>query len=219
MALSAQFRLARLLGLLAACALSACALAACGHVPVSTLWALRNLDAGTLKPALLRAAIRVPETLEPQPGGVTLEIGSWRDGEETKHKVKFVLRETTSPADVEPLAGERRPGTRIYAFRVDPADIPRIEAIQAKSREEKAAAPGKTHGTLGVGAEACRRGDLPDGPVRMTTFIRTGAERDYLTLLENLDLRTAGAKDKSLDEILPPCGKFAIRAEASEPRQ
>ena len=57
-------------------------------MPVSTMWALRNFDASTADPASLRAAIRIPESLEPRPGGVTLEVGWWRDGDEAKHDAK-----------------------------------------------------------------------------------------------------------------------------------
>ena len=67
---------------LSSLALAAAMLAACSHVPVSTMWALRNFDAASVDPAVLRAAVRLPETFEPQKGGVTLKIGWWRDGEE-----------------------------------------------------------------------------------------------------------------------------------------
>ena len=72
----------------------ALALSGCGHMPVSTMWALRGFDAATADPASLRAAIRIPESLEPRPGGVTLEVGWWRDGDEAnKRDAKFVLQE------------------------------------------------------------------------------------------------------------------------------
>ena len=200
--------------------LAAATLAACGHLPVSTMWALRNFDAGNVEPALLRAAIRIPDSLEPQPGGVKLEAGWWRDGrEDDKHTAKFVLQETTAPADVAPLAGERRPGTRLIVFRVNPADIPKIHALQAEARAEKLKSPGKTQGTLGIGADACRRGDLPDGPLLMTTFLRTDATRGYLTLLKDVDLRSAVTAEKSIDELAPTCEKFANRAETAKAGQ
>lgn len=185
-------------------------LAACGHVPVSTMWALRNLDATTLDPALLRAAVRLPDAIEPQPGGVRLEIGWWREGEEDKKRVvKFVLQETSSPADVEPLAFERKAGTRLWVYRADPADIPRIRALQAEAQDEKAKAPGKTHGSLGVSADACHRGEFADGPILMTTFLRVDLQRGYLPVVKDLDLRTGDTRVKSLDELVPPCAKFA----------
>ena len=181
------------------------ALAGCGHMPVSTMWALRSFDATTVDPAQLRAAIRIPDTLEPQPGGVTLNIGWRRDGGEP-HEAKFILKETTEAADLAPLAGEKRPGTRIHAFRVDSADIPKIKALQAQAIEEKARGGGKSHGSFGVGAEACRRGELADGPVLMTTFLRTQAGDPYLTVLKNVDLRTLVTKEKNFDALVPMCG-------------
>lgn len=189
------------------------ALAACSHMPVSTMWALRNLDAQSLEPALLRAAIRIPDRLQLQPGGVKLEVGWRREGREGENKLSFVLRETTAPADTASLAPERKPGARIYAYRVDPADIPRIRTLQAEAREEKQKNPGRTHGTLGISADACRTGDLPDGPLLMTTFLRTDAERGYLVLLKDIDLRSAVTRDKSIDQLVPPCEKLSNRAE------
>ncbi len=51
----------------------------------------------------------------------------------------FALKETTAPEDVAPLAGEKKAGTRIYAFRVDPADYAAIRAAaEGVSRREGA---------------------------------------------------------------------------------
>ncbi|MCX7898658.1 MAG: hypothetical protein N2444_00960 [Methylocystis sp.] len=195
---------------LVAAALAA-SLAACSHAPVSTMWALRNFDAATLDPTTLRAAVRLPDSFEPRRGGVTLTVGWWRDGEE-KHEAKFVLKETMASDDVAPLASERKAGTRLFVYRVDPADYASIRARQKEFLEEKAR-HGKTHGAFGVGAEACRRGELPEGPILTTSFLRTQAAGPYLTLLENVDLREAVTKEKPLEELLPPCGKFDARAE------
>jgi len=202
------------------CRLSALALAAalsaCSHVPVSTLWALRNFDAASVDPAALRAAVRLPESFEPQRGGVTLKIGWWRNGEENaKREMTFALKETTSPEDVAPLAGEKKAGTHIYAYRVDPADFAAIRARQKEFLEEKVRNPGKTHGSFGVGAEACRRGDFPEGPLLTTTYLRTQPTGAYLTVLKNLDMREAATTEKPLDKLVPPCEKIANRAESA----
>ncbi|MBG0812460.1 hypothetical protein IY145_24325 [Methylosinus sp. H3A] len=193
-------------------------LAACGHMPVSTLWALRSFDAANVDSKTLRAAIRMPEALEPRPGGVTLTVGWWRDGEENnRHEAKFALLETTAPEDIAPLTGEKTAGTRLYAYRVDPADHARIRALQQRSLEEKARNPGATHGSFGVGADSCRRGELPDGPLLTTSYLRTRSSGDYLTLLKDVDLRTAVTTEKPLAALLPPCEKFALRATPSIP--
>ncbi len=196
----------------------ALALSGCGHLPVSTMWALRNFDASTADPASLRAAIRIPEGLEPRPGGVTLEVGWWRDGDEAnKHDAKFVLQEST--AETGSLAGERKPGTRIYAYRVNPADFTAIRAMQAEVLAEKKKAGAATHGVFGIGADACREADLASGPLYMTTFLKTGETTGFLTLLKDVDLRSLIPKDMSEDELLPPCGKFTTRVESARPNR
>jgi hypothetical protein len=197
-------------------ALLALSLAACTHMPVSTMWALRNFDAATVDPATLRAAIRLPEALEPQPRGVTLTVGWWRDGEEgAKHEARFVLQETSAPQDVAPLAEEKRAEARLFVYRVDPADYAEIRSRQQQFLEEKARNPAKTHGSFGVGAEACRRGEFPEGPLLTTSFLRTAPSGAFLTLLKNVDLRAAVTSEKPLDALVPPCEKFTGRAGSS----
>jgi hypothetical protein len=127
----------------------------------------------------------------------------------------FALKETTSPEDVAPLAGEKKAGTHIYAYRVDPADFAAIRARQKEFLEEKVRNPGKTHGSFGVGAEACRRGDFPEGPLLTTTYLRTQPTGAYLTVLKNLDMREAATTEKPLDKLVPPCEKIANRAESA----
>ncbi|MFZ3179598.1 MAG: hypothetical protein WA156_05165, partial [Methylocystis silviterrae] len=68
--------------------------------------------------------------------------------------------------------------------------------------------------SFGVGADACRRGDFPEGPLLTTTYLRTQPSGPYLTVLKNLDMREAATKEKPLDQLVPPCEKFANRAES-----
>ena len=152
--------------------------------------------------------------MEPQPGGVTLTVGWWRDGEESaKHEAKFVLKETSAPQDVAPLAEEKRAGKRLFVYRVDPADFAEIRARQKQFLEEKARSPAETHGSFGVGAEACRRGEFPRGPLLTTSYLRTKPEGSYLVLLKDVDLRAAVTDENPLDALVPPCEKLSTRAE------
>lgn len=188
-------------------------LSGCGHMPVSTMWALRNFDASTADPAMLRAAVRLPEGVEPRPGGVTFKIGWWREGEEAKKRsLEFVLRETNAPSEIASLADHQKPGARIFVYRVAPADVAGIRAVQAEILSEKQKRGANAHGTFGIGAEGCRRGDLPTGPLYATTFLKTDEERGYLTLLKDVDLRTLAAKNSGEADALPPCEKFVARA-------
>src|SRR5204863_7774301 len=50
------------------------AMAGCSHMPVTSMVKLARVDFETSDPAQLRAAIKLPRTLRPQPNGVALRI-------------------------------------------------------------------------------------------------------------------------------------------------
>lgn len=189
-------------------------LAGCGHVPLSSMWALRKLDPVTADPALMRAAVRMPASLEPRPGGVVLQIEWHRPGgPEGAHFGEFVLEETTAAADTAQLAGERKPGTAVRVFRMRPDDVSLVRAMQAESAIARRETHDLSRGSLKVKADACRRADIPPGPILTTTWLRLDAGPDYIPVLVNVDLRDeVGKTGKSIDEYAPPCGKLAIRA-------
>ncbi|MBX3527266.1 MAG: hypothetical protein KF904_13760 [Rhodoblastus sp.] len=194
---------------------SALFLAGCGHVPVSTMWALRNFDGLSVDPAFLRAAVRVPRAFQPRPGGVKV-VATWgkKGDPASERKVEIVLREASLSAEGPALAKENLPGNNLHVFRVAPNDVARLRALQAEIARAKAEKRAD-HGSLGMGADACRTGDLPDGPILMTTFLKMSDETGWLTVLKNVDLRTLASKDKPLEEITPPCGKLPQRVEAA----
>lgn len=182
-------------------------LTACGHMPLSTMVQLRNFDAATADPDVLRVAVQIPETLEPRPKGVKLNIALWRaGGEAARREHHFVLAETADAAELARLASYRRPGTRIHVYRVDAADVVRIRAIQAEAAEARRVGRAKLHGSFGVSADACRRGVLADGAVMMTTYLKTETRGEYLTLLRDVDLRGLVSESKPFDAIVPECG-------------
>ena len=198
---------------LAASLLAAFSLAGCGHVPVSTMWALRNFDSLSVDPAFLRAAVRLPRAFQPRPGGVKV-VASWgkKGDPASEKKIEIILQETSLSAEGPELAKEVRPNNYLQVYRVAPQDVPRLRALQAEIARAKAEKQAD-HGSLGVGADACRIDDLPEGPIPMTTFLKTSDEAGWLTVLKDVDLRSAVTKDKPLEEIVPPCGKLPKRVE------
>ena len=67
--MGSRFRLHPLLRVLAMLAM-----AGCSHMPVTSMVKLARVDFETSDPAQLRAAIKLPRTLRPQPNGVALRI-------------------------------------------------------------------------------------------------------------------------------------------------
>lgn len=178
-------------------ALSALSLAACSHVPAATIYELWNFDMAKADPAALRAAVRLPEHLRPEVGGVVLSVTTTAAGNgAAKHD--FVLQEASEPAELAPLANRQRLGFALYAFRLRPDDIVRIRQLQA---EQQAAKGGG--GEIGIAAKACRTADLPKGAILSSTFLRVDAARGYLTVLEDIDLRKELAEVDLVKEISP----------------
>jgi hypothetical protein len=170
----------------------------CGHVPVTTMYKLWSFDMATADPGVLRAAMRVPSVLAPQPGGVKLSFTTWRDGEKDRHVHDFVLSEVREPAELARLTKYRKRGDVISAYRLAPADVVALRQLQAENLSTK------MHGELGVSADACRTGALPGGQILSSTYLQLTAADGYLPVLEDIDLRKE-IGDQDLKQKIPPC--------------
>jgi hypothetical protein len=189
-------------------------LSACGHMPVPTMVALRHFDFATFDPADLRVAVRAPDWIDARPGGARLMASLWTTGRETDKRVEaFVLTEANAVQDAAGLAEHRASGTRIVAYRIAEADFARVRSLQSQGRNMNQQNPGRSHMKLTVDVDGCRRGDLRDGPILTTTFLKPDAASGYLTFLDRVDLRRVVREaGKDLDTELPVCGKFSARA-------
>jgi hypothetical protein len=180
------------------------ALSACGHMPVSTMVALRNFDFAVFDP-----------WIDARPGGARLTVSLWTSGRENEKRTEvFVLTEANAAHDAAALASHRVSGTRLVAYRIAEADFARVRSLQAEGRDMKQQNPGRSQMKLTIDVDGCRRGPIPDGPILTTTLLKPDSGSGYLVFLDRVDLRrvvaSAGA---NLETELPPCGKFATRAE------
>lgn len=184
---------------------TAAALAACSHVPVKTMWELRKFDPLTADPALLRAAVAAPALYAPKPGGAKMMISQERKSGGDRRAVEIVLEEV--PLATETGLGRIRPrvGSVLHAYRIPPADIPRLIELRREALARSAAEPGAFKGQFSVGVDGCRVGGtaLPD-EVRVSTWIKTGDGEGYLPLIEDFDLIAEVGRDK-LTQTSPVC--------------
>lgn len=165
------------------------------HVPLSTISKLATLDIMAVEPAVLRVAARLPENLEPQPGGVRVVLKpAGSDGDETLR-----LEQVSNPDELAPLAGFARPGSRIWVYRLTAADIQRV----AKFKAAAAARSSSRGGTIAAMVEACHRGGMGDGPLPVTTLLRTDTQ-GYFTAIDDLDLKSVISND-DLAQKVPVC--------------
>ena len=181
--------------------------AGCGHVPVSTLYHLRNFDLSTFDPSMLRVAVQLDDKIEPLPGGTLMRIAAWRkDQPEGKQEHDFVLLPIVEKGELSPLIEFAKPGQRIHAFRVAPTDFERIRAMQEAAQAAKAKGTGQNMLTIAVEPKLCRRGDLSDRHFRSSTLVRTDPLMGYLVLLKDVDLKAEAKKaGKDVEVEIPPC--------------
>jgi hypothetical protein len=176
------------------------AMAGCTHMPVTSMVKLARVDFETSDPAQLRAAIKLPRTLRPQPNGVVLRLAV-QVGRAPEEARDFMLRELPAPAELTREAG---PGSDVFAYRIDDADLARLAAFRNELIAKKSSGQ-RGSISISVRPQACKAGELPDGPIYFTTYLRTAETRDYVVLTRDVDLRSIVPNAAVVAEI-PRCG-------------
>jgi hypothetical protein len=180
------------------------AMAGCSHMPVTSMVKLVRVDFETSDPAQLRAAIKLPRMLRPQPNGVALRIAV-QVGRAPEEARDFMLRELPEPAELTREAGA---DSRIFAYRIEDSDLARLNAFRSEliARKNSAQSSGQKGSiSISVRPQACKAGELADGPVYFTTYLRTAETKDYVALARDVDLRSI-APDPATVAGIPRCG-------------
>ncbi|MDK9696717.1 MAG: hypothetical protein OEL76_10015 [Siculibacillus sp.] len=167
----------------------ALALSACGHVPAKTMWQLRHFDPMTTDAGRLRAAVAMPKEALPQKGGAKLVLAQARKGGADKETLEIVLEEVSLATETGLAAVKPKKGQELRAFRIPPAELPRLAEAREKARARAAKEPGAFEGTLSIGIDGCRveGAPLPE-EFRVSTWMKTAETGEYVTLLDDVDL-------------------------------
>jgi hypothetical protein len=176
------------------------AMAGCSHMPVTSMVKLARVDFETSDPVQLRAAIKLPRTLRPRPNGVALRIAV-QVGRAPEEARDFILREIPEPAE---LTREASADSHIFAYRIDDSDLARLAAFRAELIAKKSSGQ-KGSISISVRPQACKAGELADGPVYFTTYLRTAETKDYVALARDVDLRSI-VPDPAAVAGIPRCG-------------
>ena len=176
------------------------AMAGCSHMPVTSMVKLARVDFETSDPVQLRAAIKLPRTLRPRPNGVALRIAV-QVGRAPEEARDFILREMPEPAE---LTREASADSHIFTYRIDDSDLTRLTAFRTELIAKKSSGQ-KGSISISVRPQACKAGELPDGPLYFTTYLRTAETKDYVALARDVDLRSIVPNAAVVAEI-PRCG-------------
>ena len=166
----------------------ALSVAACASIPDATIQALQATDPATADLSALRAAVEMPDALRPQPGTarLALRLGG-REG-------RFGLEEDEAASRRAQQDASPASGRRIVAFRLTPEGRDALEAFRQS--------PAARRMTIGIAADACRAGQLGDGPLMIGTWLST-AQTGRFVALAQFDLRRL-AGDAAI-AALPRC--------------
>lgn len=96
-------------------------------------------------------------------------------------------------------------GSRLAIAKLSPQDATSMTALQAEIKALKAKGV-KGVGRFFISATGCAEYQAPDGPILLTTWLRTTPSEDYFILARNVDMRPLFSKNKSAASQLPPCG-------------
>lgn len=175
-------------------ALSAVLLAACGSVPVSSLWKLRKLQLDTLEPAALRAAVVHSPGLQLHGQSLLLSVSVSRKvrqpgGSTTTESLeeKLPLQELRGTAERSPLLAYDSLQAVVQVWRIDPAALPRLQALRTKALGWKAAEDdGRRELGLGLELSGCQKSGARNQVV--TTLLRFTDPGEYIPIVRNMDL-------------------------------
>ena len=175
-------------------ALSAALLAACGSVPVSSLWKLRKLQLDTLEPAALRAAVVHSPGLQLHGQSLLLSVSVSRKvrqpgGSTTTESLeeKLPLQELRGTAERSPLLAYDSLQAVVQVWRIDPAALPRLQALRTKALGWKAAEDdGRRELGLGLELSGCQKSGARNQVV--TTLLRFTDPGEYIPIVRNMDL-------------------------------
>lgn len=190
-------------------ALASVLLTACGSVPVASLWKLRKLNLETLDPAALRAAVVHRPGLQLHSQALVLTVSVSRklrqpNGSTMTERLeeKLPLQELRNTVERSLLAEYDSPQTSTQIWRVDPADLPRLQALRAKALGWKGTDDGQRELGLGLELAGCQKKGSHNRTV--TTLIRFTEPGEFIPIVRNMDLaETMSAAD--LKQRFPEC--------------
>ena len=181
-------------------------LAACNGAPISTQWKLRDFNASTADLAQLRVAIRVPDWVTPTPENAAIEVRYWRDGGDEARAQTLALRlqRAAHPGDRETLTALGG-APSLTIVELTPRSLGAARSAQQEAARFKTEGA-RTRGRMIMsGSFACRRTEVPVGPIAIDVFIHANDETGWLPLYADYDARDGEQNQAVLDEALPPC--------------
>ena len=179
-------------------------LGGCLTTPVTSMVKLSRLTPLEANPAEMRFAVRSPNFLRVRNGDISVVIAYDTGDTETSFVETYlpVVNENALPG--QGIAIATQDGSRLAIAQFSPEDAASMSEVQARVKALRAnGIEGK--GSFSVGATGCAQGQIPDGPILITTWLRTDPDQDYFILTKNIDLRNVLQKAGQEPSNIPAC--------------
>lgn len=196
-----------------ATALSGALVAACGHVPVTSMYALRNFDPATTDLARFRTAVSLPAALLPSPDGVRLVVTVERAAGAPPAREELLLEASLDPRETAELARQVAPGSKAHVFRLAAKDVERFARLREEIKRARESGTGR--GSLSVSAAACRLTAQMPASVPVTTYIKSAETEGFVPLVVGYDILAEAATRQAA--VLPVCPNGAPGGARSAP--
>ena len=192
-------------------------ISACSSIPLKTMYHLAKADLMTVDPIHLSAATRVPNELQESKKGVQMTFSSWLGKKKSNAKVLKIKLEKVADKEkllsIKPL--EKNSYTTLL-YRLSAKDIERIKVFRQQHKKRKKVYGDNLLGSFSIAASYCRTGKLSGKPILVSTWVKVGKDTGLLPLIIDHDLQQDLKKhDKSIDKILPLCGKENLKKTGS----
>ena len=177
------------------------------------MYHLAKTDLMTVDPAYLSAATRVPSGLREGKKGVQMTFASWLGEKKKNAKVlKIKLEKVTDKEKLLSIKALEKTSYTTLLYRIAANDIERIKAFRQQHKKRKQAYGDNMQGSFSIGASYCRTDKLNDKPILVSTWVKVGKNTGLLPLIIDHDMQEDLKKsDKSIDKILPLCGKENLK--------
>ena len=161
--------------------LSTLLLSACTSLVPSTVMRLNNVSPLTADPAGFAVNLTLPDGIDVTPDTAQLIFGVTRSDIDQKQSGTFTLE---------------REGT---IFRIPPADVPALRALQKTAQDWGDQNEDATSGSLGINLTPCKRGAGPGANAQVSVALRLQEGGAFLPLVRNGPLSAVATVDQIRD--------------------
>lgn len=184
------------------------ALAGCLTTPPSSVVKLARLSPLDADPSAVRLAVRLPEALVVRDGDIRLRIGFDGGSETTRLVEEYAAVITDGSGGMPGIAIDESDGTHVFVAALTEEDAAALAETQKRIRAWRTAGI-EGEGQLAVMATACADGPVPEGPIPLTTWMRTSPDEPFFIVARNIDLRQQIDRGSRPDDLIGRCSADA----------